>query len=48
MIRKLTPKKDLRTVKRELLSSIRHGRVDQELWNFYVEAVTNPITPVPV
>ena len=41
MIRKLTPKKDLRTVKRELLSSIRHGRVEQELWNLYVESVTN-------
>lgn len=39
MIRKLTPKKDLRTVKRELISSIRHGRVEQELWHCYVEAV---------
>lgn len=41
MIRKLTPKKDLRTVKRELISSIRHGKVDQELWQFYAEAVNN-------
>lgn len=40
MIRKLTPKKDLRTIKKELLSSIRHGRVEPELWNSYVEAVT--------
>lgn len=39
MIRKLTPKKDLRTVKRELIASIRHGKVDQELWHFYVESV---------
>lgn len=39
MIRKLTPKKDLRTIKRELIASIRHARVDQELWHFYVEAV---------
>lgn len=39
MIRKLTPKKDLRTVKRELIASIRHSRVEQELWHFYVEAV---------
>lgn len=39
MIRKLTPKKDLRTVKRELIASIRHGKVDQELWHFYVEAI---------
>lgn len=41
MIRKLTPKKDLRTIKRELISSIRHGRVEPELWNSYVEAITN-------
>lgn len=39
MIRKLTPKKDLRTVKRELIASIRHTRVDQELWHSYTEAV---------
>jgi hypothetical protein len=39
MIRKLTPKKDLRTVKRELISSIRHGKVDQDLWTSYVEAI---------
>lgn len=39
MIRKLTPKKDLRTIKRELIASIRHGRVDQELWHFYAESV---------
>ncbi len=39
MIRKLTPRKDLRTVKKELLSSIRRGQVDQELWNCYAEAV---------
>ncbi len=41
MVRKLTPKKDLRTVKRELISSIRHGRVEPELWNGYVEAITH-------
>jgi len=41
MVRKLTPKKDLKTIKRELISSIRHGRIEPELWNFYVEAVTN-------
>lgn len=37
LVRKLTPKKDLRTIKRELISSIRHGRIEQELWNNYVE-----------
>lgn len=40
MIRKLTPRKDLRTIKRELISSIRHGRVEPELWNMYVEVMT--------
>ncbi|MFI0434384.1 MAG: hypothetical protein ACH350_01475 [Parachlamydiaceae bacterium] len=44
MIRKLTPKKDLRTVKRELISSIRHGRIEPELWNMYVEAMTSQAT----
>lgn len=41
MVRKLTPKKDLRTVKRELIASIRHGRVEPDLWNSYVEAITH-------
>lgn len=41
MIRKLTPKKDLRTIKRELISSIRHGRIEPELWNMYVETMTS-------
>lgn len=41
MIRKLTPRKDLRTTKRELISSIKHGRVEQELWHAYVETMTN-------
>lgn len=39
MIRKLTPKKDLRSIKRELISSIRHGKIDQDLWTSYVEAI---------
>lgn len=39
MIRKLTPRKDLRTIKRELIASIRHGRVEQDLWSSYVEAI---------
>lgn len=53
MIRKLTPKKDLRTIKRELISSIRHGRVEQELWTLYVEATAShnhlnaPVNGVP-
>lgn len=40
MIRKLTPKKDLRSIKRELIASIRHGKVDQDLWTSYVEAIS--------
>lgn len=41
MIRKLTPRKDLKSVRRELLSTIRRGQVDHELWNSYVEAVSS-------
>lgn len=41
MIRKLTPKKDIRSIKRELLSSIRHGRIDQDLWHSYVEIINS-------
>lgn len=40
MVRKLTPKKDLRTIKRELIASIRHGQVERDLWESYVEATT--------
>ncbi|MCB1080853.1 MAG: hypothetical protein KDK69_03425, partial [Chlamydiia bacterium] len=39
MISLLSPKKSLATCKRELIQSIRHGIVDHELWNGYVEAV---------
>ena len=41
MIRKLTPKKDIRSIKRELLSSIRRGAVDQDLWHSYVEIINS-------
>jgi hypothetical protein len=44
IIRKLTPRKDLRTIKRELISSIRHGHVDQDLWQSYSEAVNHQNT----
>ena len=43
MVRKLTPKKDLRTIKRELISSIRHGRIEPDLWNLYVESMSTPV-----
>lgn len=39
MISILSPKKSLATCKRELIASIRHGKVEQELWNAYVEAI---------
>lgn len=44
MIRKLTPRKDLRTIKREIISSIKHGRIEQELWHSYVESMTAQAT----
>lgn len=37
MVSILSPKKSLSAAKRELIASIRHGKVEQELWNSYVE-----------
>ena len=39
MVAVLSPKKSLATCKRELIASIRHGKVEQELWIGYVESV---------
>lgn len=39
MISILSPKKSLASAKRELIASIRHAKIDQELWNSYVESV---------
>lgn len=39
MIRKLAPKKDIKLIKRELLSSIRRNVVDHDLWQYYADAV---------
>ncbi len=41
LIRKLTPRKDLRGLKRELISSIRQGKIEQDLWTTYVEVITH-------
>lgn len=41
LIRKLTPRKDLRTIKRELIASIKHGQVKEDLWESYVESITS-------
>lgn len=50
MISILSPKKSLAASKRELILSIRQGRVEPELWNSYVEAsvslqTLNSLTP---
>lgn len=39
IIQRLMPKKDLKTLKRELIASIRREKVEQELWNSYVESI---------
>jgi len=41
MVAVLSPKKSLATSKRELIASIRHNKIDQELWNSYIEAITS-------
>ena len=43
VIRKLTQKKDPRTIKRELISSIRQGRTEQDLWSTYVETMSTQL-----
>jgi hypothetical protein len=43
MVSMLSPKKSLAGAKRELIASIRHGKVEQELWNAYVEAASSPM-----
>ncbi|MBS0615760.1 MAG: hypothetical protein JSR58_04325 [Verrucomicrobia bacterium] len=35
----LSPRRPLAICKRELISSIRHNRVEQELWHAYAEAI---------
>ncbi len=39
MIQKLSPRKSFPSLKRELIRSIREGRISQELWNSYCDAV---------
>ncbi len=43
----LSPKKSLTTCKKDLISSIRNGNVEHDLWNAYVESVSasQNITP---
>jgi hypothetical protein len=40
MIRKLTPKQDRQTIRKNLLVSIRNWRYEPELWNLYAELMT--------
>ena len=35
----LSPRKPISTCKRDLIQSIRHNKVEQELWNNYVESI---------
>lgn len=42
LVRRLTPKRDLKSLKKELIAAIRHGRygiIEQELWNSYIETM---------
>ncbi len=43
MVRRLTPKRDLRSLKKELISAIKHGlhgAIEQEMWNSYIESMS--------
>lgn len=44
MVSILSPKKSFATAKRELLASVRQGKVEPELWNAYVESVNSQMT----
>lgn len=39
MIRRLTPKRDLKTLKRELISSIRREEIELGLWEAFVDTI---------
>lgn len=44
IVRKLTPRRDMRSLKKELISAIKHGlhgAIEQELWNSYVESMSS-------
>jgi len=45
MVSMLSPKKSLPNIKRDLIVSIRHGQVDQELWNSYVDCINADAAP---
>lgn len=41
MVAKLSPKKSLAALRRDLVKAIRDGNPDSELWNSYVETMTH-------
>lgn len=41
IISMLSPKKSLTSLKKELIASIRHERVEHELWNNYVDCINS-------
>ncbi len=41
MVSVLAPRKSLATCKKDLIVSIRHGKLEPELWNAYVESCNN-------
>jgi hypothetical protein len=45
LVRKLAPKRDLKTLKRELISSIKNNRVDEDLWQSYAEVAQSNNNP---
>ena len=46
----LSPKKSLASYKRELILSIRHEKIDHDLWNGFVESINakNALLEAPV
>lgn len=42
LLAKFSPKKSLPSLKRELIRTIREGKVIPELWNAYAEAINSP------
>ena len=42
LIRKLMPRRELKQLKKELIASIRHNRIEPELWHLYVETISHP------
>lgn len=48
MISKLSPKRSLTRLKKELIKSIKAGHVDEELWKAYADSIYNYHSPFAV